>query len=571
MVSKEPPAWWRGLCWLLPGLERMAGYRRAWWKYDLAAGLSVAAIALPVGIAYADLADVPPVVGMYSAIFPLIVYAFIGSSRQLMTGPDAATCVITAASLGALAGGDGERYLALLMVLTLLTGLVYLAAGVLRLGFIANFLSQPILTGYLNGIALLIIVSQLPKLFGVAGDSAKFFEGIWHFAEQLGQTNAVTLVMGLILLAVLVAFRVWLPRWPAPLVVVVLGIGVVFFFGLEARNVEVLGHVPAGLPSFHWQVFAGSEYLTLLRDALGIGLVSFTSGILTAKSFARRNRYDLDANRELSAYGASNLVTGLLSGYPVTGADSRTAVNDAMGGKTQVTGLVAAGAMLLILFFLTQPLAYVPQAALAAVIIVAAVGLFDLKSWVKLFRISHLEFAFSVGTTLGVLVLGVLPGVLLAVLLTVLNLLREIATPHATVLGRVKELSKSFHSLEDYPDAKTYPGLLLFRFESSLVFFNAEHFQAKLKEAVVASDPKPKWVIVDASTINLVDLTAVEKIDELRAELQEAGIRFGFAHLRQDTAVLFRRAGVLERIGPDYLFPSLTAAVKRYKHLGLEQ
>jgi len=448
------PVWRQWLGWFLPGLERILQYEKSWWKYDLAAGLSVAAIALPVGIAYADLANVPPVVGMYSAIFPLIIYAFIGSSRQLMTGPDAATCVITAASLGALAQGDSERYLAMLMVLTVFTGVVYLLAGFLRLGFIANFLSQPILTGYLNGIALLIVVSQLPKLFGVEGDQAKFFEGLWAFFHQLDQTNPTTLVLGGALLAVLIAFRTWLPRWPAPLVVVVLGIAAVSTLGLDEKNVDVLGKVPAGLPTFHWGVFNRGEYLSLFRDALGIGLVSFTSGILTAKSFARRNRYTLDANRELTAYGASNIFTGLFSGYPVTGADSRTAVNDAMGGKTQVTGLVAAGAMLLVLFFLTTPLAYVPQTALAAVIIVAAVGLFDLKTWIEVWGISKLEFALSVGTTLGVLALGVLPGVLMAILLTLLNLLGEIARPHTAVLGRVKELSKSFHSLEDYPDAK---------------------------------------------------------------------------------------------------------------------
>lgn len=555
------------LTWLLrylPGLDLLMRYEAAWWKKDLAAGVSVAAIALPVGIAYADLAGVPAVVGMYSAIFPLFIYAFFGSSRQLMTGPDAATCMIVAASLSVLAAGDPERYLSLLVVLTVLTGFVYLIGGFMRLGFIANFLSQPILTGYLNGIALLIIASQLPKLFGVSSASSDFFPGLLGFIRDLPETQWTTLILGLSLLAVLLVMRWRVKRWPAPLIVVILGIVAVAWLGLEKEGVAVLGHVPAGLPTFHWQVFSQDTYEALVRDALGIGLVSFTSGILTAKSFARRNRYELNADQELTAYGACNLFTGLLQGYPVTGADSRTAVNDAMGGKTQVTGLVAGSTMLLVLFFLTEPLADVPITALAAVIIVAAFGLFDVRAWERMYRISPVEFSLSVGTTVGVLIVGVLPGVLLAVGISIVLLLAGASKPHTAVVGRVKEL-KSFHSIKDYPDAETLPGLLLFRFDGSIVFFNADYFKDELKHAIHAQKDPVLWVVVDASPISLVDLTAVTKLDELREELAEEGITFCIAGMRREPSKLFNRAGVMKRMGPKQLFPGLKVAVRCYK------
>lgn len=561
-ASRGP--WLRWWLQYLPGLDLLLRYEAAWWKKDVAAGVSVAAIALPVGIAYADLAGVPAVVGMYSAIFPLFAYAFFGSSRQLMTGPDAATCMIVAASLGALAAGDPERYLAMLVVLTVLTGFVYLVGGFMRLGFIANFLSQPILTGYLNGIALLIIASQLPKLFGVSSQSSDFFPGLLGFFQDLPQTQWPTLTLGLALLAVLLVLRWRVRRWPAPLIVVILGIIAVAWLGLDQDGVAVLGHVPAGLPTFHWQVFSQDTYEALVRDALGIGLVSFTSGILTAKSFARRNRYEINADQELTAYGACNLFTGLLQGYPVTGADSRTAVNDAMGGKTQVTGLVAGSTMLLVLFFLTEPLADVPITALAAVIIVAAFGLFDVRAWERMWRISPVEFSLSVGTTVGVLIVGVLPGVLLAVGISIMLLLAGASKPHTAVVGRVKEL-KSFHSVKDYPEAETLPGLLLFRFDGSIVFFNADYFKDELKHALHAEKEPVRWVVLDAGPISLVDLTAVTKLDELREELAEEGITFCIAGLRREPSKLFRRAGIFKRMGPKQLFPGLKVAVKCFK------
>ena len=551
----------------MPGLGAISCYDRSWLRSDLGAGLSVAAIALPVGIAYADLAGVPAVIGMYSAIFPLLAYALFGSSRQLMTGPDAATCIIVAASLGPLAGGDTERYLALMVILTLMTGILYVVAGLSRLGFIANFLSQPILTGYLNGIALIIIAGQLQKLFGYSGEAEEFFPKLTEFIVQVDNSHLPTLILGFSLLAALVGLRQVAPRLPAALVVVVAGIVAVTMLGLDQSGVAVLGSVPAGLPSLQLPVFDLGTFTPLLGDAAGIALVSFTSGVLTAKSFARRNRYEINANQELIAFGASNIASGLAQGFPVTGADSRTAVNNAMGGKTQLVGIVAAGAMLLILFFLPEPLAYVPTAALAAVIMVSAIGLFDYKELRSLYEISHRELLLSVGTTLGVLTLGVLPGVLLAVALSLFWLLTVVSRPHDGVLGRVKGI-KGFHSLDEFPEATTIPGLILYRFDANLVFFNADYFRDRVRAAIAAAETPVEWVVVDASSINVVDITALQKVDELREELSAQGIVFATARIKHSLSRFFNHDwGVRHReLYSRYRFHTVKSAVRAFNN-----
>jgi high affinity sulfate transporter 1 len=553
---------------IAPGLEAFSRYDRSWLPNDLAAGLSVAAIALPVGIAYAELAGVPTVVGVYSAIFPLLAYALFGSSRQLMVGPDAATCVMVAASLGHLSGGDPEKYLALMVVLTLMTGVLYIVAGIARLGFIANFLSQPILVGFLNGVALLIIAGQLPKLFGFTSEAGEFFPKLIEIAQKIDQVHLPTLVLGMALLVLLLLIRRFAPRIPAALVVVIVGIAVVFFLGLEDKGVAALGEVPPGLPTLHFALFDLKTYVVLTEQAAALMLISFTSGVLTAKSFARRGRYEIDANQEMIAFGASNIVTGLAQGFPVTGADSRTAVNDAMGGKSQLVGIVAAGVMLLVLFFLTGPLAYVPNAGLAAVIIVSAVGLLDFAALRELLFISRRELLLSLGTTLGVLTLGVLPGVILSIVLTFVWLLYAGSRPQDAILGRTKGSGvRGFHSLEDYPEAKTYPGLLIYRFNSDLVFFNIDYFKQRLLRAIAESKTPVEWVVVDASPVNILDVTAIQKIDDLNDELAARGIVLARARAKRSLARYFSRAWAEQRLRShgEYDFPTVRAALDAFQ------
>ncbi len=552
-----------------PGILALSEYKLSWLSKDLAAGLSVAAIALPVGIAYADLAGVPPIIGMYSAIFPLFAYALFGSSRQLMTGPDAATCILVAATLGPLAGGDPERYATLLLGLTVMTGLLYLFAGVIKLGFIANFLSQPILTGYLNGIALLIIVGQVPKLLGYASTEEKFLRKILEFFERVDQSHWPTAALGAGTLVVLVLIIRFLPRLPGAFVVVGLSILLVAGLGLDQQGVAVLGEVPGGLPTIVLPSFDHEVFNDIFGAAAGLVLVSFTSGVLTAKSFARRNGYEVNANQELIGFGACNLASGLVQGFPVTGADSRTAVNNAMGGKTQIVGLVAGGAMLLVLLYLTSPLAYVPTAALAAVILVSAVGLFDLADLRLLFRMSYREFLMSVGTTLGVLVLGVLPGILLAVALSLIWLMSVESRPNDAVLGRVKG-RKGFHNVADYPDAKTIPGLLLYRFDSNLVFYNADYLKTRVRAAVAAQKIPVEWVVLDASSFNIIDATGLRKYDELREELAAVGVSIYIARAKRHLERFFNKAYAKERrkAAKKRRFQTLKPAINAYlKHL----
>jgi high affinity sulfate transporter 1 len=538
----------------------------SWLRGDLAAGLSVAAVALPVGIAYSYLAGVPPVIGMYAAIFPLFAYALFGSSRQLMTGPDAATCIMAAAIIGPLAAGDPERYQALMVVLTLCSGLIYIVAGIGRLGFIANFLSLPILTGFLNGIALIIVVGQLSKLFGYPGEADGFFPKLIELVEKIDTTHTPTLILGIGLLIGLAALRRLAPRLPHALVIVLIGIALVVALELEAQGVALLGSVPAGLPpAFHMPKLNLAQTETLLIDAAGLVLVSFTSGILTAKSFAQRNRYQINPHQELIGFGACNIASGLAQGFPVTGADSRTAVNNAMGGKSQLVGIVAGGVMLLVLFFLTEPLAHLPHAALAAVIIVSAAGLFDFSTLRKLYEISRLELLFSAGTTLGVLILGVLPGVILAVVLSLLMLLAISSRPPDAVLGRVPGM-KGFHSCKDYPEARTIPGLLLYRFDANVVFYNADYARERILAAIAASDTPVEWVVIDASPVNVVDVTALKKIDDLREELQARGILLAIAREKPVIKKFFEGKWVDTRreLIREYSFPTLKSAVHAF-------
>lgn len=553
---------------VVPGLATLLRYDRSWLPNDFGAGLSVAAIALPVGIAYAELAGVPTVVGIYSAIFPLLAYAIFGSSRQLMVGPDAATCIMVAGSLGALAGGDPDRYLAMMLVLTLMTGVVYVIGGFLKLGFIANFLSHPILVGFLNGIALLIIIGQLPKLLGFQSEGGDVFGKVAELFVKIDQYHLPTLGLGIALLVLLIMLRRYARKLPGALIVSLVGLVAVFLFDLDQVGVAVLGEVPSGLPTLQFQALARETYVVLFQDAVTLMVISFTSGILTAKSFARRNHYEIDANREMIAFGAANIATGLAQGFPVTGADSRTAVNDAMGGKTQLVGIVAAVTMLLVLFFLTDPLGHVPLAALAAVILVAAVGLIDIAELRDLYVVSRREMVLSLITTVGVVVLGALEGVFVAIGMTFLWLLSVGSRPNDAVLGRTKAAGvRGFHNLKDYPDAETIPGLLIYRFESDLLFFNIDYFKQRLLKTIADASTPVEWVIVDASPVNILDITAIKKIDELREELAAQGIVLANARFKTSLGRYFSGDWLISKrnAAESHSFPTVNAAVEAFR------
>jgi high affinity sulfate transporter 1 len=542
-----------------PGLAMLRGYQREWLRYDLAAGLSVAAVALPTAIAYAQLAGFPPVVGLYASILPLVVYAVFGTSRQLIVNPDAATCAMIAAIVGPLAAGNAELYHALAVTLAVLSGVACIVAGMFRLGFLADFLGRPVLVGFMNGIAISIVLGQIGKVFGFSIESGRIIPRLVEFASKVPDTHWPTLVVGVATFVVVRVVHRLGPRLPAPLVALVVAVVLVEMFSLDAMGVAVLGAVPAGLPALRWTPVPSAHLESLLSGAAGLALVSFTSGMVTARSFAARNRYEIDVDREFIALGACNIAAGLSQGFAVTGADSRTAISDVMGGKTQVTGLVAAAAMALVLLFFTGPLRYLPISALGAVLISAAVGLFDWRALVRLYRIHEGEFAVCLTAMLGVVTLGALQGIVLAIALAMFVLLIRSSRPGDAVLGRV-DGRQGFYDLASHEGATSVPGLVLYRFNASVIFYNAPYFRRRVL-AVATGNPGSKWVIVDGAPIVHLDSTGADTIAALADDLSSRGIRLAIGGVLPQVRQMLERSGALERLGPDAVFPTLRAAV----------
>jgi high affinity sulfate transporter 1 len=535
-------------------------YDRSWFRLNLIAGVSVAAVAVPTAIAIGQLAGVPPVNGLYASILPLVAYAFLGTSRQLILAPDAATCVVSATIVMPLAAGDPNRIIPLTMVLTLFTGIFCIAAGLARLGFLTNFLARPILGGYLNGIALSIIGGQLGRLFGFSLESEGFFRLLLHFIQRLGQTHGLTLAIGVAAFVLLRLLMRLTPKIPAPLVVMALGIAAASYFDLGQRGVALLGTIPAGLPALMIPSVDSHHLGRLVLGAAGLALVSFNSGMVTARGFAVKNRYDMDSNQEFIAFGVANLGAGVMQGFAVSGADSRTAVNDSMGGKTQVTGLVTAGLLVLVLLFLTAPLAFLPITLLAAVLINAVLGLFDFTDLGKLWAISRREFWLSIVASLGVITVGVLPGVIIAVALAMLQLIIKASKPHDALLGRLPNEGE-FHDIESHPEAASVPGLMIYRFEASLLFFNSDFFKSRVRAFVDEAAARPRYFLLDAGTIPMLDTTGAACLEEVVDELAAQGVGFAVVRPKARVDLMLQHTGLQQKIGKENFFSTLTAAV----------
>ena len=545
-----------------PGIAMLARYRLANLPHDTVAGLSVAAVALPVGVAYAELAGFNPAVGLYSSILPLVAYALFGSSRQLIIGPDAATCALVAAAVAPLTATDPALYLPMTIVLTLMAGVLCIGASFLKLGALADFLSRPILVGFMNGIALSIVLGQLGKIFGFSIEADGIMPRLLELAGKLDHTHLPTFAVGLGAFAAVLILPKLLPRVPAALLVMVLAALVVGVLGLDTQGVAVVGEVPAGLPALAFPRIPLDSLQPLLGDAAGIALISFTSLMLTSRSFAARNGYDVDADRDLAALGASNIAAALSQGFAVSGADSRTAMGDAAGGRTQVTGLFAAAAIALVLIFLTGPLRYVPQAALGVVLVMAAYSLVDIATVRSLWREDKIEFAIAIVATLGVVAVGSIGAILFAVVLSLMRFLRIVARPPCEVLGEV-EGHPGFHSIARHPAARTIPGLCLFRFNSPVVFFNAPYFKRSALEAVAAAGPGLRWLVFDAVPVTSHDVTGRATLREIERELAARGIHIAIAGRQTEIADWRRETGldVLRPSGTRH-FPTLRRAVR---------
>jgi len=505
------------------GLNLFKTYEKQWLSKDLIAGLSVAAIAMPVGIAYAGIAGLPLQTGLYSCILPMIIYALFGSSRQLIVGPDSATCILVAAAISPLAAAGSDSYVSLSIMLALMTGILSIVFAVFRLDFIANFLSKPILNGYLNGLAISIIVGQFGKVFGFDLKPQGIFRMLYEFFSKIPDTHLTTFAFGLTVFILLRVFKKFLPVLPAPFLFVAAGIIIVYLFDLGKSGMSLVGSIPSGFPSIGIPAFDLSETGDLFVKSLGIVLISYCSFMLTNKSFAAKNGYQINANQDLYALGFANISSGLSQGFVISGADSRTAVADNAGGKTQMTSIIASLIIVMVLLFFTETLKYLPVAILGAIVISASIGLFNFEYLKNLYLVSRPEFYLAVITSLCVLTIGVLPAVIFAVCLSLLVLLARASKPHDAILGRSVDKNTYIDILED-SGVKSIPGLLIYRFDAQLLFFNADYFRERINHYINKSEDKIDCLIIDAETIVLTDITGAEILSELITGLNNRGV-----------------------------------------------
>jgi high affinity sulfate transporter 1 len=550
---------------IAPGLSKLLTYRLADdFRHDLLAGLSVAAVALPVSVAYAQLAGFDPAVGLYSSILPLVAYAIFGTSRQLIVNPDAAVCAMVAAAVAPLAGGNGELYWSLSVTVTFLAGLFCIAASFLRLGAMADFLSKPILVGFLNGVAISICLGQVGKLLGFTVESKRVGPQLLEIFNKIPQTHLPTLTVGAASLAALFAISRSMPRLPSALITLIAAGTVAASFGLDRYGIALLGAIPAGLPPLRLPTFPPDDIPALLGSAAGLALVLFSSGMLSARSFASKGRYAIDADRELTAFGAANLASALSQGFAVTGADSRTAVADAAGGRTQVTGLVAAATIAAVLLFLTGPLRYVPIAALGALLVFASLSLFDTRTLREIWRIDRIEVGLALVTTLGVVAVGAINGILIAVGLALVRFVQLTARPKDEILGTVDGMP-GLHAIQRHPDARTFPGLVLYRFDGPLTFFNSDYFKSRALCEADAAGPSLHWFVIDAIPISQIDITGLYALRDLRERLEARGTALILAGRKTELLIWFRQAGLYRPEHERWIFPTLRQALKAYQ------
>ena len=561
MFTAELP---RALTTWLPSLTSMREYQRSWLRGDLLAGLSVAAYLVPQALAYAALAGLSPVAGLWTALPPLLVYALLGSSRQLSVGPESTTALMTAAVLGPIASGDSVRYVHYAATLALLVGAICLAAGLGRLGFLSNLLSKPVLVGYLTGIALVMVIGQLGRVIRVpvAGESTG--TQVRALLDGVGRWHWPTVALGFAVLVVVVALQTWAPRLPALFIAVLGAAAATAIFALPRYGIEVVGAVPAGLPLPGVPELSLGALGALALPAGGIAVVAFSDNVLTARAFATRAADDIDANAELRALGVSNIAVSFVHGFPVSSSGSRTALGDAAGSRTQLHSVVVFIAVSCVVLLGAGLVAYVPTAALGALIIYAATKLVDVSEFRRLARFRRSEFVLALTTVVAVTVFGVLYGVLAAVALSILDLLRRLARGHDSVQGFVPGLA-GMHDVDDYPQATVIPGLLVYRYDAPLCFANADDFRRRALAAVDGAPGPVRWFVLNAEANVEVDLTALDALESLRSELARRGIVFAMARVKQDLRAALEAAGILEKIGRDRLFMTLPTAVAAYR------
>ncbi|WP_413990448.1 SulP family inorganic anion transporter [Labrys okinawensis] len=549
----------------LPVLGGFRGYRVAFLRSDFTAGLAVAAVAIPSAIAYPAIAGLPAEVGIYSSILPLIGYALFGPSRKLMVGPDAATMTVLAAALATMPLASPADRVVAASALAVTVGVFCIAAGLLRLGVIAAFLSRPILVGFISGVSISIIIGQIRRLTGVRIEADGLFPPLWELLQKIGLIHWPSLALG----GGLIAFLTLLTRWrspvPAPLVVVAVSIAASALFDFSGMGIAVVGDLPRVFPSPSFPFNANLPVKEIILGAGAVWLVSFGSGIVGARSFGARDKFEVDANAELVGLGAANVASGLFSGFPVTISDSRTAVNLSVGGQSQISGLVAALTLTAMLLYLQDAVRLLPIPALGAILVAAAMSLLDVAGLRQIWQVSRMEFLFALIGMAGPISLGVLNGVVIAVAATLLYVLLKEMRPRDAMLGRVPG-RRGFYKLHRSMNAAPIPGLAVCLVQGSLLFFNVDYVRTRLIEVAKALPANTRWFVLDASAVAQVDSTAAAMLGDLRSDLAEQGLRLGIAQLHHEPMEVLSRAGTIESIGEAMIFDDLEEAVIAFRH-----
>jgi len=545
----------------VPVSAQLRSYRPPTAQRDLLAGVTVAALAIPSAMAYAEVAGVSPVNGLYALLLPAVLYTFLGSSRQLIVGPEGSiSALVGVAVLGVAVSGSAEAA-SLAAMLALLVAACFIVAWALRLGWVADYFSRPVLIGYIHGVAIILVIGQLGKLLGVTVDAPRPLGQLADVLRELSDASWATAAVSAVALGVLLPLRFVMPRLPAALIVVVGGIVVSWALDLSAHGVAVVGAIPSGLPSVEIPRPPLRDVIELIPAAIGIFLVTFADGVLTARSFAGRHGQHIRARQELLAFGGMSAAAGVTQGFPLGASGSRTAVNDSMGARTQVAGLAAAGAVAMVLLFLTEPMSYLPKAVLGAVIVSAAVGLVDISAWRGLAQVSRVEVAIAASTTVGVVVLGVLQALIIAVALSILDVSRRSSRPHDAVLGWVERLGR-YADVELHPSAQVTPGVVVYRLDDRLFFANAEYVKGRVREAIRGAHDQPvRWLVFDAEAVTHVDSTGTEALAELITGLRRDGVDLVVARLKTAAKARLDSAGTSLLIGEERFFPTVRAAV----------
>jgi SulP family sulfate permease len=563
---KNPTLPTTGISRFIPGLVLFKGLNPMLLRSEFVVAITVFAVLVPSAMAYGDLAGVTPVAGLYVALGALVMYALFGTSRQVIMGPEATSAIMTAAAVAPLAAGDPERYAALAAMTAVLVGVMAILARIAKLGFITDFLSKPILVGYIFGATLIVIGSQLGKLFGIKLESDQFFRQVVELISRLDETHLLTFLIGFTSIAALLIMRRLSRALPGPLIVVVVTILLSAFLGWQEKAVAVVGPVPAGLPQLKIPVVGLQDILTLLPAALALTILIYADEILTARVFAANHGQKVDANQEFVAIGMANIGAGILTGFPAALSASRTAVSDQMGGKSQWVGLFAAALTIIFLLFLTPLLAPLPTAALGAIIIVASLGLIDIAAFRFLRQVRSSEFWLAVVTAFGVLTVGILQGIFVAVVLSLINILYHIRRPHDALLDDVDASGGTvYRAVADKETALTEPGLIVYRFDAPLVFANAAFFTERLEEIVANAGEGLKCVIFDADAVSDFDSTAAEALENLDVGLERLGVDLWVARANKPLRELLQTTGLIKRLGKDNLYPSVRAAVMAYR------